>query len=520
MTSRVRDASKVMDEEELAQQAMGGCGRWQVTIILLLSLLKLPIAWTQLGIVFLAAPVPFRCVNSSHACVTEEEDSCSAWKYDRSVFSETIVTEWNLVCSRSQLVNITQLVLMIGILVGNIVFSIAADRYGRKMPLILSGVLQTLTGCCASFSPWFSIFLLMRFLQAVATGGAMTIGFVLCMEILSGKWRTTVTTLSHIPYNIGHETMVGIAYYTRNWRLFQLAVSFPSILIIAYLWLIPESPRWLMAVGRHEEALVILKSAAATNKNELPGEITFSTTEKQRIEMEGKKPNIIDLLRTPNMRKKTLAMCFNWMACGLGFYGLAQYISTIGGNIFINVAVSGIFVVPGLLVTLLTLDRFGRKTTLIGGQLLASVSCFLIIFFPEAPERSDLPRVALASLGILGIGISFPTAYLYSGELFPTVVRNVGIGSGSMSARIGSMIAPFVASLSADSDFLTPLVFSLVPLTGAFLGLLLPETRGCTLPQTLEEGETFGCDPDAAKNKSDKDLAGVRNEGFQSDRQV
>lgn len=41
------------------------------------------------------------------------------------------------------------------------------------------------------------------------------------------------------------------------------------------------------------------------------------------------------------------------------------------------------FVVPGMLVTMYTLDRFGRKNTLIGGQLLASASCFLIIFFPE-----------------------------------------------------------------------------------------------------------------------------------------
>lgn len=56
---------------------------------------------------------------------------------------------------------------------------------------------------------------------------------------------------------------------------------------------------------------------------------------------EEKKANILDLLRTPNLRKKTLAMCYNWMACGLGFYGLAQYVSTIGGNVFVNVALAG-----------------------------------------------------------------------------------------------------------------------------------------------------------------------------------
>lgn len=74
-------------------------------------------------------------------------------------------------------------------------------------------------------------------------------------------------------------------------------------------------------------------------------------------------------------------------------------------------------------------------------------SSYMIVLLIAVPGQSDLPRVSLASIGILGMGIAFPTAYLYSGELFPTVVRNVGVGSGSMSARVGSMIAPFVASL-------------------------------------------------------------------------
>lgn len=53
----------------------------------------------------------------------------------------------------------------------------------------------------------------------------------------------------------------------------------------------------------------------------------------------------------------------------------------------------------------------------------------------------------LASFGIVGMSIAFPDVYLFSGELFPTVVRNAGVGSSSMCARIGSMAAPFIAGL-------------------------------------------------------------------------
>lgn len=68
--------------------------------------------------------------------------------------------------------------------------------------------------------------------------------------------------------------------------------------------------------------------------------MTVTDDEQMKMEEE-KKANILDLLRTPNMRCKTLSMCFNWFACGLCFYGLTQYVSNFGGNVFVNVAISG-----------------------------------------------------------------------------------------------------------------------------------------------------------------------------------
>lgn len=71
--------------------------------------------------------------------------------------------------------------------------------------------------------------------------------------------------------------------------------------------------------------------------------------------------------------------------------------------------------------------------------------------------------------------ISFPTVYLYGGELFPTVIRNIAIGTASMIARIGSMISPFIASgLSKTAHWLPPAIFGIVPLIGAALVLFLP----------------------------------------------
>ena len=68
---------------------------------------------------------------------------------------------------------------------------------------------------------------------------------------------------------------------------------------------------------------------------------------------------------------------------------------------------------------------------------------------------ADMPiaRTALALLGKLGISGAFAIIYVFSAELFPTVVRTIGVGSGSMHARIGGLLAPFIAELVGVAYF-------------------------------------------------------------------
>jgi len=76
-----------------------------------------------------------------------------------------------------------------------------------------------------------------------------------------------------------------------------------------------------------------------------------------------------------------------------------------------------------------------------------------VLCFACMLSEPEWPKVVLATLGILGMSIAFPTVYLYSAELFPTVVRNVGVGTSSMCARFGSMVAPYITSLASSKHF-------------------------------------------------------------------
>lgn len=269
-----------------------------------------------------------------------------------------------------------------------------------------------------------------------------TYSFVLVMEITGVKWREMILVLYQIPFNLGHLTLAGFAYFIRDWHYLQFALTIPSVLLISYYWLVPESPRWLFAVGRVDEAAAQLEKAARSNN--LPTANIHEDLEelkKRTAAADGghkSKGNIWDLFRTPNMRVKTICICYNWFVCGLTFFGIAQYVGHAGGgDIFTNVAISAALQLPGNFLCMYTLKRFGRKITLIYANCLAGFSMILIAFLPES--LSSL-IVTLASVGIVGMGISFSTVYVYAGELFPTVVRTVGVGTASMICRVGSMV--------------------------------------------------------------------------------
>ncbi|XP_058448304.1 organic cation transporter protein isoform X2 [Malaya genurostris] len=473
------------------QKAMGQLGWWHIMVCAVVFPLKFPVAWHQMGIIFLGASMNYTC--SSNVTLERCSDECTSWEYDTSVFESTIQSEWDLVCEKAHLTNLSQTIFMFGILVGGVMFGTLADKFGRRPPLVVAVMIQLVSGVATAYIPWFWGFVVLRFITAVATGGTMVTSFVLIMEIIGPKWRELFSVLYQIPFNLGHLTLALFAYFLRDWHQLQFGLSIYSILLLSYYWLVPESPRYLFTSGDTDGAVRVLEKAAKCNK--LPTEnIQSDLNQYAKVKNTGSvsKGNVIDLFRTPNMRAKSLFMCFNWFVCGLAFFGVAQYVGHAGGNIYANVAIGAALELPGTVFCIYMMKAYGRKKTLIISNTLTGLTMLAIAFVPESVTWVN---VGLASVGLIGMSISFPTVYLYAGELFPTVVRNVGIGTASMIARIGSMLAPFVAGMGVIAHWLPPVIFGLTPLVGALFVFFLPETKGAPLPETIEDGENFGKRP-------------------------
>lgn len=528
-------ASRGQDEKykgmEKFLESVGGFGKYQKMMFLLLSLPTVVVSMQKMAWVFLASEVDHRCrmwweeENATYPMDDEVKklsypwddqkkayDQCHYYSnvtieplergnytekltcgtsqvYDTSQFRTSAVIDYGLVCERAWLRATVQSTYMIGMLLGSYILGDISDRVGRKPVFLSSLVVMVIVGIGQVAIPHYAALIVLRLLLGASLQGIFLVAYVMSMEMVGKRSRTVVGVVAHGFYSIGFFVTALLAWLITSWHWLQVAMTLPALLFIPYYWIIPESARWLITKRRPEEARVILEKIAKVNKkkvcdNELEEVLKCSGDEEKQA-----KGTFLDLFRFSTLRCRTLNIFFNWMVNSGVYYGLSLNTSNLGGNPYLNFVISGAVELPGLALATILLDRVGRRIPLSAFLGLGGLFLVATIFVPK--DMAWL-LITLAMSGKLCITASYAIIYTLSAEVFPTVVRNVGMGSSSMVARIGGALAPYINMLDDVWGPLPLVIFGLLAGMASLLTLLLPETRFRQLPETLEDGENFG----------------------------
>ncbi|KAI4492203.1 hypothetical protein M0802_009893 [Mischocyttarus mexicanus] len=404
----------------------------------------------------------------------------------------TIATEYEWVCDKSALPSTVQSIFFVGAIFGGLIFGWIADRYGRVPALVGANLTGFLSGIATIFAGSFWEFAICRFFFGFAFDNCFTMMYILVLEYVGPKWRTFVANMSiAIFFTFASCMLPWIAYFLADWRMTCLATSVPLILAILSPWLIPESARWLVSQGRVDQAIEILGKFERINGTKVPDDIYKQFQETcakiHKEEQADKSYSVLDLFKSPRLRKITILFIIIWMAISLVFDGHVRNVDNLGLNVFVTFTVAAATELPADTFLTFVLDRWGRRWLACGSMVISGIFSIW-----ACAVSNNIYSATLAICGRFWVNISYNIGLQYAAEVLPTVVRAQGVALIHIMGYVASILAPFVVYLNIISSILPLLLLGIFGILGGLLTLFLPETLDKDLPQTLEDGENFG----------------------------
>ncbi|XP_037605108.1 solute carrier family 22 member 6-like [Sebastes umbrosus] len=269
--------------------------------------------------------------------------------------------------------------------------------------------------------------------------------------------------------------------------------------LMAPMWLY-ESSRWLALRNKPEQAVKNLKRVAKFNGRHEEGEQIdikmLQESMKKEISCSQGSYSVLDLFRTPSMRTMTVFLSAVWFSTSFAYYGIAMDLQKFGVDIYLIQVIFGAVDLPAKLIICVSMDFIGRRRSQFGALIISGVAILINLLVPYDKQTA---RTCLAVLGKGCLAASFNCCYLYSGELYPTIIRQNGMGWVSMTARVRAMVAPMVLLTADFIPWLPGLIYGGAAILSGVAAIFLPETLGLPLLDTIQDvedrdlGESLKC---------------------------
>ncbi|XP_028623480.1 solute carrier family 22 member 22-like [Grammomys surdaster] len=429
-------------------------------------------------------------ISTTNITELETEPCLDGWTYDHSVFTSTIVTEWDLVCDFQSFRYYAQATSLTGHLVAGPLCGFISDRFGRKPLLMFCSLAYGILGTCCAFAPNFFFYCVLRFLLSASSSTVLINTLTLVFEEASVRWYAIVAVLSGVFASIGQAGLGVVAYVLSDWHLLQLTSALPYfIFFILFCW-IPESPQWLMITGKTEQAWKELQRIASINgKKDVAQNLTTEDLRlklKEDVDSTGKYVKIKNIITNPVILKTVFWNSSIVFAEFFSIFGLLLDIQVLGKNIFLTQILLGVIDIPSKSLTYFTI-RNARRLPLITFLLVALGSCITITVFLS--EEMYVMRLIIFILGkgFFAAFTSISTAY--SNELTPVAIRSTLNGIFLVVARLAVVLSALTLVTRKYFLHLPMILCGVLPIVATISVYFLPETFNLPLVDTIKDME-------------------------------
>ncbi|XP_077370396.1 solute carrier family 22 member 6 isoform X2 [Festucalex cinctus] len=398
------------------------------------------------------------------------------------------------VCGWTAWLSYGQTAYMVGLLLGSLVGGALSDRYGKR-PVVLLGVwVQALCGLVPAVLSQPFLFLAVRCLTGICCCCINNCFFSLAVEWTAPSARLWPPAFLGFSFSLG--TMGGalLAWLSPTLTQLHLSLAVPQFICLPLYRCIsfcphsslPESPSWLVLKGRMD-VLYRYCSGSVADKQCVDKLLGSDMLEKQKateVQKAQPAPNDFLLFKHPTVLLRLSVMSYLGAATALTYYGICLNIGSFGVNVYLAQFFSGLSESPCLLIPLIRLDR--RPISMLA-LFLSGAACFLSLLL----SRFQCDAMLVMSLALLGKFCMLATIYilgLYSIELFPTVIRQRCVSLVNLCYRLGCLVSTlFPPSPEGAISLAAMLIYSSGPIIGCGLCLLLPETSGTPLPDSVDD---------------------------------
>jgi len=379
-----------------------------------------------------------------------------------------------------------------GALVGAALAGYCADRWGRRITLLGTGLGFALFSALSGLARGLTIFSSARFFVGVCIGVASLVTPLYLAEMSPARIRGALVSLNQLAITIG----ICVAYFvdyqlaaSENWRWMFMTAVFPAVILIVGMLFLPESPRWLARVGHRERALAGLRRLGRGDE----AEAELDDVERVLSEERKDAPGGFKVLLQPGFR----------MAAFVGI-GLAVFQQITGINTIIYyspeilrmsgypsakaaILAAGIIGVVNVLITIVSIllvDRVGRRLLLLLGTAGMTVALALVGWaFHRHSTGTAVFYAVIAYIVFFGVGLG-PVVWLIISEIYPIKSRGKAMSLAILTiwASNWAVAGTFLSVIHGVGPAVTFWIFaSLCFLAFVFCLAFVPETKGKSL---------------------------------------